>query len=159
MQNGMPLIVDGDVATALACCCDGDDCESSCPDLSTLCVSISLTDYNGNVYTADETNISWTEAGDYGVVYLGGGFAYSVEVSCTAGVVNITAGWSGFIENCNCTSGSGTRLFLCTQETQSDYYIDSTTFGIEFYDIGQPCNENCPPDAGSVTVTVSRPPC
>lgn len=159
LHNGVPLLVDGAVAVDPACCCDDGSGDCPCPDLSTLCVSISLTDYDGNVYTADETNMSWTEAGDYGVVYLGGGFAYSVEVSCTQGVVNITAGWAGFIENCNCTSGTGTALLSCTPETQSTYYLDSVTFDIDFYDIGEPCNQNCPAKPGSVTVTISEPPC
>lgn len=158
LQDGVPIVDGGAVAISDACCCDGTlDCP--CPDLSTLCVAISLTDHNGTIHARTEADISWDEAGTYGIVYMGGGFAYSVEISCTQGVINITAGWAGFIDNCNCTSGTGTALFTCTQETQSTYYLDTAAFDINFYDIGEPCNENCPPSAGSVTVTISAPPC
>lgn len=157
LQDGVPIVDGGAVAISDACCCDGTlDCP--CPDLSTLCVSISIVDYNGNTLTADQDDIFWDEAGTYGSVFVGG-FEYQIEITCAQGVLTIAAFWAGYVQDCNCTAGFGEALYSCTQQTQATYYLVTASFEMQFYDVGSPCFEACPDNPGSVTVTISAPPC
>lgn len=158
LQDGVPIAENGAIAISDACCCDGTlDCP--CPDLSTLCMSFSLTDYNGNTSTADQDDVFWDEAGTYGSFFIGG-FEYGVEIICVQGVLTVAVSWAGYIQDCNCTSGYGEHIASCTQQTQSTYYLlDNVTIQIEFNDAGGACNESCPPSPGSLTVTISEPPC
>lgn len=148
-QNGKPIFRDGKVGIEQTCCCN--ECPP-CPDFSTYCVTLTLTDYNGNVSTADEGDIFWDDEGTYGSVFIGG-FEYSVEIVCVQGVLTVAVFWAGFIQNCNCTAGYGELIQSCT------YVVDNATIDIVFGDAGGPCNQNCPASPGSLTVTISEPPC
>ena len=153
-QDGQVVMRDGQVGTEQACCCQ--EC-APCPDLEELCVSITLTDYNGNVYTADQDDIFWF--GNTGTVYFAG-FDYAVTIACDiagASGISITAGWASLIANCICTSGSGTASIQCFQS--ADWYVGTASGEIQFDDIGPPCDGGCPANLGSFSVTFSEPPC
>lgn len=146
-QDGKPVMRGGMVGTEQSCCCDCPPC----PDFSALCVSVSITDYNGNTLTADQDDIFWDDEGTYGSAFVGG-FEYQLEIVCVQNVLAIAVFWNGFIQNCNCTAGFGEALFNCQ-------YLVTASFPIEFDDAGGPCLPACPGSPGSATITISEPPC
>jgi hypothetical protein len=154
VQDGAVVFHNGKVGTEQACCCS--NC-APCPDLEALCIAITLTDYDGTVYTADHDDIVWS--GGTGTIYFSG-FDYSVTIACdinTLGGINVTAGWSGLIGSCICTSGSGTDGIPCS--SAEDWYLGTASGTIEFDDIGVPCDGDCPANLGSFSITFSDPPC
>ncbi len=154
LQDGMVVMYGTSAGTELDCCCGG--C-APCPDLESLCISITLTDYNGNVHTADEGDIFWF-AGS-GSVYLAG-FDYAVTILCdtstTPGGIGVNAGWGGFIGACGgqCTSGSGSALLECSPS--ANWYAATVSGTIFFH---QACDPGCPANLGTFSVTFSDPPC
>ena len=140
----------------------GGDCGccpncSPCPDLEQLCISITLTDYNGNVYTADQDDIIWSNG--IGSVYFSG-FDYVVNVECDIpilGGIYVSAGWAGIIGTCICTSAQADDVIECANT--DDWYVATASGTIEFDDIGMPCDGDCPANLGTFSVTFSDPPC
>lgn len=150
-QDGRAVMRDGKVGTEQACCCQPP---CVCPDLESLCISLTLTDYNGNVSNADQADFFWF--GGVGTAFIDG-FSYSVSISCADGVISVFAGWAGFIENCVCTSGGSATSYSC--DGTADWYARTTLLQMPFDNIGIPCDAGCPANLGSVTVTISNPPC
>jgi len=153
-QGGKLLLRQDKLGTEQACCCS--NC-APCPDLEALCIAITLTDYDGTVYTADQDDIAW--AGGIGTVYFSG-FDYAVTIACdivALGGISVTAGWSGLIGTCICTSGQGNDSLVCSEA--EDWYLGTASGTIEFDDIGLPCDGDCPANLGSFSVTFSDPPC
>lgn len=153
-QDGGVVFRGGKVGTEQECCCQ--EC-APCPDLEALCISITLTDYDGNVYTADQDDIIW--AGGTGTVYFSG-FDYSLTIACditVLGGISVTAGWASLIDDCICTSGAGDDFIQCSQA--EDWYLGTASGTIEFDDIGVPCGGGCPANLGSFSVTFTEPPC
>lgn len=154
-QDGVAVMRDGKVGTEQACCCE-DGC-APCPDLESLCISITLTDYNGNVYTANEADVSWF-AGT-GTVYFNG-FDYAVTIACdleAVGGISVSAGWASLIDDCICTSGFGNDGLACSNAEK--WYLGTAAATIQFDDIGLPCGGGCPADLGTFSVTFADPPC
>jgi hypothetical protein len=156
-QDGTVVFRGEKVGTEQACCCPV--C-APCPDLESLCISITLTDYNGTVYTADEDDIAW--AGETGTVYFSG-FDYSVTIACDIAVlggISVSAGWAGLIGSnlgCICTSGRGDDGIPCSPDPQ--WYAGTASGTMFFDDIGVPCEPECPETLGTFSVTFSNPPC
>lgn len=154
-QDGVAVMRDGKVGTGLECCCGG--C-APCPDMESLCISITLTDHNGNVFTADQGDMFWFNG--TGTVYLDG-FAYAVGISCTvangSGGISVFGGWASLIPGCDCTSASGSESIPCA--AAAGWHVGEVTFDLFFDDVGIPCAGGCPATVGTVTVTISDPPC
>jgi hypothetical protein len=156
-QDGRLVLRGGKVGTEQACCCQ--EC-APCPDLESLCISITLTDYNGTVYTADQDDIVWF--GNTGTIYFAD-FEYAVTIACDIemfGGISVTAGWAGLIDSnlgCICTSGRGDDAIPCSSDLQ---WYEGTASGTMFFDdIGIPCEPDCPETLGTFSVTFSDPPC
>lgn len=152
-QDGKVVMRDDKIGTEKECCCG---C-APCPDLESLCISITLTDYSGTVHTADQDDIFWF--GGTGAVYFSG-FDYSVTIACDISVlggISVTAGWASMINDCLCTSGSGADSIACS--SASNWYLGTASSVIEFDDVGFPCDGGCPANLGSFSVTISEPPC
>jgi hypothetical protein len=154
-QDGKVLFRDGKVGTEQACCCG--EC-APCPDLQSLCISITLTDYNGTVYTADETDVFWFMSGDSisGSVNFPN-FDYSLLLRCENGNISVFAGWAFVIAGCICTSGGGSAVIPCSSDPK--WYLATASGEIEFDQFGDPCDGDCPPNLGSFSVTFSDAPC
>lgn len=155
VENGKVVLRSGKVGTEQACCCE--QC-APCPDLESLCIDITLTDYDGTVHTADETDIIWS--GGTGTIYFKG-FEYVVTIACDtsnpAESLSAIVGWGGLIDDCICTSGSGSDAMPCS--TDQDWYLGTLSGSIVFDDIGVPCAGGCPANLGSFSVTFADPPC
>lgn len=149
-QDGAVVFRDGKVGTEQACCCD--TC-APCPDLQSLCISVSLTDYEGITHTADESDFIWNDASS-GFVYLKG-FEYALFVSCE-GDLNVTGGWGGFITECGgqCTTGETSGTLPCSEA--ADWYVGTISGTIFFTEV---CDPGCPENLGTFSVTFSDPPC
>lgn len=154
-EDGLAVMRDGQVGTEQACCCPPP---CVCPDLESLCISLTLTDYNGNVFTADQDDLFWFNG--VGTVYLDG-FGYAVILSCTvsdsSGGISVIAGWASFIPGCDCTSASGSASIPCA--AAAGWHVGEVTFDLVFDDVGFPCAGGCPATVATVTVTISDPPC
>lgn len=151
LQNGLVVLVDGKVGTGQECCCPPP---CVCPDLESLCISVTLTDYDGNVYNADQNDMIWFDG--IGSIYFKG-FEYSVSIACSNGVITVIAGWVGFPPDCICTSGGCSTSYAC--DGTADWYADTASCDLAFDNIGVPCGDGCPANLGNVTVTISDPPC
>jgi hypothetical protein len=149
LQDGRLVLRDGQVGTEQACCCD--TC-APCPDLESLCISVSLTDYEGTTHTADQDDFIWS--GGSGFVYLKG-FEYALFVSCN-GDIDVTVGWGSFLAECGgqCTSGEGSGTLPCSQD--ADWYVGTISGLILFAEV---CDPGCPENLGTFSVTFSDPPC
>lgn len=141
---------DGKVGAGQSCCCG---C-APCPDLQSLCVAATLTDYNGDVFTADEGDVFWFG----GTGYLSFG-SYTLTISCavagSSGGISVNALWNDFLEECGgqCTSAGGGADIPCS--AAADWYATNVEFAILF---DEPFCD-CYPVMGNVSVTFSDPPC
>lgn len=146
------LVVHGDkLGTEQSCCCQ--DC-APCPDMESLCIGITLTDYDGNVYTADQNDLFWF--GGSGFVYFKD-FEYAVLVSCNtsnpAQSIGAYVSWNALLDGCESTSGNGSDALPCSPD--SGWYLGTVAGQIQF----DPPSGGCPGSLGSFSVTFSDPPC
>jgi len=183
VQDGKLLLRDGKLGTEQACCCkkcegpcddenpcpegcecvDGECCPECIPcpdDFTSLCFSVTLTDYEGNTTTLTQDDITpgflfffWNSPN---------GTSLSVSifclVDCGGGVVVAASGSVSGFPGCFCTAAAGGATLKCTNE--EGWHLGTITGNIVLEDTAG-CGDDCPDFdiAGSFSVTISEPPC
>lgn len=152
LQGGKVVMYGDKVGTEQECCCPA---VCVCPDMQSLCISISLTKFDGSTVTLDQDDFIW-----FGLSGVASASEYTIFISCDVtdgeGGITVSGLWADTPEGCFCTSGVGSAFIPCSAEV--DWYADTVTANIEYEDIGISC-DGCPPTLGSFTATISDPPC
>lgn len=152
LQGGKVVMYGDKVGTEQECCCSA---VCVCPDMQSLCISVSLTKFDGSTVTLDQDDFIW-----FGLSGVASAAEYTIFISCDVidgeGGITVSGGWADVPEGCFCTSGSGSAYIPCSE--QPDWYASTAGANIEYDDIGISC-DGCPPTLGSFSVTISDPPC
>lgn len=152
--NGLLLRVGNALAAGENCCC-GIECD--CPDIESLCIQFSLTDYNGDTQTVDNEGLFFYN----NAAFWASDNGYNLTISCVqdngSTTINISVGWAGFIEDCACTSAVGGGQIECV-DNADDWYVSTVSGTIEWAD-SVPCDNGCPANLGSFSVAIANGPC